>query len=70
MYLGFTIALSGVATSLGSVGPFSILFVFIAITHFWYIPFEERWLTKKFGEEYENYKKCTPRWLLQVKRTP
>jgi protein-S-isoprenylcysteine O-methyltransferase Ste14 len=63
MYLGFLAALTGLAVVLGSLSPIAILLVFFAMTQFWYIPTEERAMSRKFGDEYAEYQLAVPRWL-------
>jgi protein-S-isoprenylcysteine O-methyltransferase Ste14 len=63
MYLGFLMALTGLAFVLGSLTPIAILLVFFAMTHFWYIPTEEKAMSSKFGTEYAEYQRAVPRWL-------
>lgn len=63
MYLGFAIALFGVAIALGNLSSFAVVIAFIVITDRWYIPFEEAAMENQFGAEYADYKKITRRWL-------
>lgn len=63
MYLGFVIALTGVAITLGNVSSILVVIAFIVITNRWYISFEEAAMEKKFGNQYADYKKQTRRWL-------
>jgi protein-S-isoprenylcysteine O-methyltransferase Ste14 len=63
MYLGFLTALAGLTFILGSLSPIAILLVFFAMTQFWYIPTEERAMSRKFGDEYAEYQRTVPRWL-------
>ncbi len=63
MYLGFAIALTGVALALGTLTPFLIVLLFVLIADRWYIPFEEQAMTEKFGEAYRDYAKRVRRWL-------
>ncbi|MGM0703632.1 MAG: methyltransferase family protein [Pseudomonadota bacterium] len=63
MYLGFVIALVGLAIYLASPTPFLAALCFALLAHFWYIPFEERKLLRKFGQEYLNYQAEVRRWL-------
>jgi protein-S-isoprenylcysteine O-methyltransferase Ste14 len=63
MYLGFLIVLAGVWAILGSATPFLALTGFGLLTHYWYIPIEERAMLQKFGEEYIDYKSKVRRWL-------
>lgn len=63
MYLGFVIALAGVATTLGNISSLLIVIVYIFVTDRWYIAFEEAAMEREFGEQYMSYKKRTRRWL-------
>lgn len=63
MYLGFVVALAGVATALGSASPLLAVAGFAWLTHCWYIPFEERALLQKFGQAYTDYQRAVRRWL-------
>jgi protein-S-isoprenylcysteine O-methyltransferase Ste14 len=46
------------------------LFVFVGIFIFYdYIAaYEEKFLAKKFGQEYRSYKKRTPKWIPRLKK--
>ncbi len=64
MYLGFVIALFGIAllyqASLSSL----ILTVFFAlIVDRWYIAYEEKMMQEVFGEDYRQYSQNTRRWI-------
>ena len=63
IYLGFTISLVGVWILLGTILPILGCLLFILITNYWYIPFEERTMEKIFGSEYIKYKLKVRRWL-------
>jgi protein-S-isoprenylcysteine O-methyltransferase Ste14 len=63
IYLGFAIALFGIAISLGSITPLIVAIAFVVITDRWYIKFEENAMSKKFGKQYEIYKLQTRRWI-------
>lgn len=63
MYLGFLIILTGVGIVLGSATPFLAILGFGLLTNYWYIPFEERAMLRKFGDEYLSYKSKVRRWL-------
>lgn len=63
MYLGFTLALAGLAWWLGSVGAMLWALVFGVITDRWYMRFEERRLHARFGSAYAEYARRTRRWL-------
>lgn len=62
IYLGFTIALVGVMflTNVWSSGVYVL--VFIGVSQWYYIPFEENQLQQKFGETYLDYKANVRRW--------
>lgn len=63
MYLGFVIALLGVAVlSLGSLFGFALVIAFVVITDRWYIRFEERAMLSAFGEAYQEYCQEVRRW--------
>ena len=63
MYLGFTVALIGIAIVLGSLSPLTALLGFFALMQLWYVPTEEKAMARKFGAEYAEYKRRVPRWL-------
>jgi len=63
IYLGFLIALLGVAIVLGNVSSILVVIGFFVITEHWYIKFEEAAMAKTFGEQYTQYKAKTRRWL-------
>ncbi|USD35020.1 MULTISPECIES: methyltransferase family protein [Vibrio] len=64
MYLGLAIALIGFAIMLGgSLMTLTIAASFIIITDKWYIAFEEKEMTKKFGREYQEYCRHVRRWI-------
>ena len=63
MYLGFVVALLGVAVlSLGSLFGFALVIAFVAITDRWYIRFEEQAMRDTFGEAYRVYCQEVRRW--------
>ena len=63
IYISFVMILIGLNIVLGSLSPFVIIVIFILVTNFWYIPFEEKRMQEQFGEEYKNYKKAVNRWI-------
>jgi protein-S-isoprenylcysteine O-methyltransferase Ste14 len=64
MYLGFVIALLGVALLYqASLLSLFLLIVFSIILDKWYISFEEKMMHQEFGKEYEAYKNLTRRWI-------
>lgn len=63
MYLGFVATLAGIAIVLGTASPFFAVAGFALLTNYWYIPFEERAMSQKFGETYTQYQRAVRRWL-------
>ncbi len=63
MYLGFVIALTGLAVLLGSVSPFLGVIGFALLANYWYIPYEEHRMLNKFGKQYLEYRARVRRWL-------
>lgn len=63
IYLGFTIALLGIAVLLGSATAFIPVVFFFCMSNFWYIPFEEKNMERIFGQDYRFYKRQVRRWL-------
>jgi protein-S-isoprenylcysteine O-methyltransferase Ste14 len=62
MYLGMLTALLGWAIVLGSLSPLAGPVTFFALANFWYIPWEEQAMARKFGAEYAKYWQTVPRW--------
>ena len=64
MYLGFVVALLGVAVlSLGSLFGFALVIGFVVITDRWYIRLEEQAMRDAFGEAYDEYCQEVRRWV-------
>lgn len=63
MYLGFTLMLAGVVLTVDYSTPLVFVLVFFAVSHFWYIPFEERRMRETFGDVYLAYSQKTRRWI-------
>jgi protein-S-isoprenylcysteine O-methyltransferase Ste14 len=63
IYLGFATALVGVWILLGALSAGLPVLVFIVVTDHGYIRFEEKVLARKFGREYEEYRRKTRRWI-------
>jgi protein-S-isoprenylcysteine O-methyltransferase Ste14 len=63
MYLGFALILTGVAVLVGGLAAWLGPIAFIAVSNWWYIPFEERRLTATFGAAYDSYCVRVRRWL-------
>lgn len=63
MYVGFVIALFGLAWVFGGSMQFAIAVLFFIVTAVWYVPFEERAMRAKFGQAFDDYAASTRRWL-------
>jgi len=63
MYLGFIVALVGVAALFGSLIAFISPITFFIIINFILIPLEEELMEKTFGKKYLEYKKRVRRWI-------
>jgi len=63
MYLGMAAILFGTAVALGSLTTFVLPMVYVIITDFIFIRFEEMNLERIFGEEYLEYKRNVRRWI-------
>jgi protein-S-isoprenylcysteine O-methyltransferase Ste14 len=63
MYLGFVLALIGVAILLGSLSSWLVLPIFVILMEIVFIRVEERMLEEKFGPAWLAYKKKVRRWL-------
>lgn len=63
MYLAVLTILSGWALLYCSRTLLGYLFLFVVIFHLRVVVFEERWLRRQFGAEWEAYSAAVPRWL-------
>ena len=63
IYLGFALCLFGVWLLLGMVLPIIGCIIFVLVTNYCYIPFEERAMQNTFGAEYQRYKSKVRRWI-------
>ena len=63
IYLGFALILVGVWVLLGSLSAVVPVVALIAVMDRVYIRFEERVLARKFGPEYQEYRRKTRRWI-------
>jgi protein-S-isoprenylcysteine O-methyltransferase Ste14 len=64
MYLGFVVALFGVALLYqASLSSLILAMIFAIIVDRWYIAFEERMMQETFGESYTQYAAKTRRWI-------
>jgi protein-S-isoprenylcysteine O-methyltransferase Ste14 len=62
MYLGMSLFLLGFAICFGNLFGLLTPVIFILIVNFKFIPFEEKMMEEKFGQEYINYKRNVGRW--------
>jgi protein-S-isoprenylcysteine O-methyltransferase Ste14 len=63
MYVAFTMLYAGLALWMNTVWPFIVLPVILVVMQFFVIHREERYLDRKFGEEYRAYRSRVRRWL-------
>src|SRR5687767_2483330 len=63
IYLGFTILLLGFAALFGTWVSFIFPLLFLIVANFWYIPIEEKNMTKIFGNAYRSYRSKVKRWI-------
>lgn len=63
MYLGFALILAGAAVLVGGLAAWLGPVTFVALSNWWYIPFEERRLAATFGTAYDSYRGRVRRWL-------
>jgi protein-S-isoprenylcysteine O-methyltransferase Ste14 len=62
MYLGFVLALIGIAVMLGSLSPWLIVVIFASLMERVFIQVEERMLEARFGQSWLEYKARVRRW--------
>jgi len=67
MIMGVLTILVGESMLFLSKGIFIWAICFFFINHIYFIKLEEPGLVKKFGKDYEDYKKSVPRWIPRVK---
>lgn len=70
MYLGFQVALVGLALVLGSAWALLGPLLFFGACQVHYIPFEEERMQQHFGEDYERYRRQVGRWFGRRKSSP
>ena len=63
MYLGFLVLSAGIALAANALWPLLMLPFMVVFTNALIIAKEERYLERKFGEEYLGYKRRVRRWL-------
>jgi protein-S-isoprenylcysteine O-methyltransferase Ste14 len=62
-YLGLALAYAGIALLSGALWPFASLVPTLALIDRGVIAREERYLERKFGDQYRRYRRQTRRWL-------
>jgi protein-S-isoprenylcysteine O-methyltransferase Ste14 len=63
MYLGFVLALIGIAVLLGSLAPWIVIPVFAVLMDRIFIQVEESMLQARFGQDWLQYKATVRRWI-------
>jgi protein-S-isoprenylcysteine O-methyltransferase Ste14 len=63
MYLGFVSILLGITIMMGALTPLFVVPLFALFVDRYCIRIEEKMLEEKFGEEWEDYKAKTRRWI-------
>jgi protein-S-isoprenylcysteine O-methyltransferase Ste14 len=63
MYIGAALALAGAALFYNSVTLLAYSCVFLVATHLFVIGYEEPTLRRKFGSDYDDYRRNVCRWL-------
>jgi protein-S-isoprenylcysteine O-methyltransferase Ste14 len=63
MYVGWTLMILGIALVMDNMWMLLILLIVVIYTHFFVILQEEKFMTKIFGKEYEQYKMKVRRYL-------
>lgn len=63
IYLGMTSVLVGTAIALGSLTPWLVVPVFVALIAWNVIPVEEAMLAEAFGPQYSQYRASVRRWI-------
>jgi protein-S-isoprenylcysteine O-methyltransferase Ste14 len=63
LYVGLTVMYAGVALMIPAVWPMLFLVPVLGIMHWGVVLREERYLERKFGDSYQNYRRVVRRWL-------
>ena len=63
MYLGMTLILIGVALGMGTLSPWLVIPIFVAVIQTVFIRMEERKMENEFGAEYAAYQQKVRRWI-------
>jgi protein-S-isoprenylcysteine O-methyltransferase Ste14 len=67
MITGVLLVLGGEAALFGSLGVLAWAGVFLAMNAVWFPLVEEPGLVRRFGEDYEAYRRNVPRWIPRVR---
>jgi protein-S-isoprenylcysteine O-methyltransferase Ste14 len=67
MIIGVLVVLIGESTAILSLNILIWAIIFFIINNLYFVIYEEPSLKKRFGEEYQEYKKNVPRWILRLK---
>jgi protein-S-isoprenylcysteine O-methyltransferase Ste14 len=62
MYVGLMLLVGGIGVALASDWTLVLLVPMAVVLHYGVVLREERYLERKFGEEYRRYKAAVPRW--------
>ena len=62
MYVGLMLLVGGIGIALASDWTLVLLVPMALVLHYGVVLREERYLERKFGEEYRRYKASVPRW--------
>ncbi|MFL5624117.1 MAG: methyltransferase family protein [Ktedonobacteraceae bacterium] len=63
IYVGFTLLYTGIALLVNTLWPMLLLPMLLNVMRWGAIEREERYLERRFGEEYLAYKERVPRWI-------
>jgi len=68
MITGVLIVLTGESMAILSVNILIEVVIFFIINNIWFLLYEEPDLKRRFGDEYQDYKRNVPRWLPGLKQ--
>ena len=63
MYLGFVALLLGISILLRSLSPYIVVVIFTLSMELMFIRIEERMLSEKFGDQWDQYKSRVRKWI-------
>ena len=67
MIIGVMVVLTGESIAIESWNILVWLLIFIAVNNVYFLVYEEPNLIKRFGQEYQEYKRNVPRWIPRFK---